>query len=79
MKLFKSREQPQKGSSIPRVVRLSDSELMHWMDSLIMQLGSAYDVWRDHGELPEEVDKSIEAITEVWAEMRKRQDGRNAN
>jgi hypothetical protein len=76
MKLFKSKPKELKGSSIPRVAKMSEHDLVVWMDSLIMQLGSAYDVWRDHDELPDEVDKCLEAISELWSEIKVRRDGR---
>jgi hypothetical protein len=76
MKLFKNKPKELKGSIIPRVAKLSEHDLIMWMDSLIMQLGSSYDVWRDHDELPEEVDKCLGAIDEVWSELKVRRDGR---
>jgi len=76
MNLFKTKKEPAKGSSIPRVTKLPDHELVIWMDNLIMQLGASYDVWRDHDELPSEVDKALEALNEVWAELKVRHGGR---
>ena len=79
MKLFGNKKEPIRGSSIPRISKMSEYDLISWMDASIMHLGSAYDTWRDHDELPEEVDRCLEALNEVWAEIKARQNGRSSS
>lgn len=79
MKLFGNKKTKGTVSRIPRIAKLSDSELRSWFDSAVMNLGSHFDSWRYHDGPPGEIDTVLEALNELWAEIKEREDGRNAS
>lgn len=77
MKLFKNNKQEITGSSLNRIKKLPDSELITWLDVLIMDLGSRFDAWRFRDQPMSDIDSAIEVITEVWKEIKVREHGQN--
>lgn len=79
MKLFKNNKQEIAGSKLSRIKKLPDSELVTWLDVLVMDLGSRLDAWRFRDQPMGDVDSAIEVITEVWKEIKVRENGRNSS
>lgn len=75
MKLFGNKKVEYQGSKIPRIANLSDADLRSWFDSAVMNLGSHFDSWRYQDGPPGEVDTILEALTELWAEIKERENG----
>jgi hypothetical protein len=73
MKLFKKSSTPSK-PSIGRVASMDDQMLNMWADTLLMQLGAAFDKHRYHGESHELVTEYLTAFDTVWTELRSRSD-----
>ena len=75
MKIFtKKEEQPQNGSSIPRISKLGNGELYSWFDNTLMGLGRAFDSWR-YEDGPDEIDSYLETLNELWKEISVRNNG----
>lgn len=70
MKFFK------KGSDtvkIPdRVKRLSDTELLNWIDQNIMHFGATFDAWRRDAAPTDFVDESLDSLNILWLEYKSR-------
>lgn len=78
MKVFNKQKEPKSGSSIPRISKLTDQDLMSWFDAAIMGLGASFDSWRYHDGPIDEVKSVVDSIKEMWAEIEAREDGRNS-
>lgn len=76
MKLFGTKKAPLEGSKVPRVSKLSDSELMAWFNNLVMDVGTNFDMWRYHDAPIEELEMSVDSLTEIWTEIKARKRGR---
>lgn len=79
MRLFNKPKEPKQGSSIPRISKLSNQDLMSWFDAAIMGLGASFDAWRYHDGPVDEVKSIVDSINEMWAEIEAREDGRSAS
>lgn len=77
MKIFGNKKEPLEGSKLARVSRMTDSELLSWFNLNIMEVGAQFDHWRYHDNPLKELDMAMESLTEVWAEIRARQSGRD--
>lgn len=77
MGLFKNNKQMLNGSTMPRVSKLSDSELSSWFSVCVMEVGLRFDLWKHHDDPMEEVDTAMTALTEMWAEIKAREHGRS--
>lgn len=77
MKIFGNKKAPLEGSKVPRVSRMADSELLSWFNLNIMEVGIQFDNWRYRDNPLKELDMAMESLTEVWAEIKARQSGRD--
>lgn len=77
MKIFNTKKTESPVNKLPRIAKLSDSELLSWFDSAIMNLGSHFDSWRYHDGPSEEVDTVLTALNGLWSEIKEREDGRS--
>ena len=75
MKLFNKQKEEPTGSSIPRISKMDTQELVSWFNAQIMHLGNAFDEWRYHDSPGSYVDESIEALEELWKEIKLRKHG----
>jgi len=74
MKLFKKTKEESKGSSITRLSRMSTPDLHTWFNTNLMGLGRSFDLWR-YEDGPEEVEPHLEALNEIWKEIKHRNNG----
>jgi len=79
MKVFKKEKAAPTGSKLPRISKLSDSELASWFNVAAMEVGVHFDAWRHHDGPTEEVDTVLEALNELWAEIKGRENGRSSS
>jgi len=79
MGIFKQKQPMLNGSTLPRVSKLSDSELSSWFSVGVMEVGLRFDLWKHHDDPMEEVDTAMTALTEMWAEIKARENGRHNN
>ena len=79
MKVFRKEKVELTGSKIPRISKLSDSELASWFNVAAMEVGVHFDAWRHHDGPTEEVDTVLEALTELWAEIKERENGQSSS
>lgn len=77
MKIFGTKKEPVAGSKIPRVSKMSDTELMSWFNSTVMNVGINFDMWRYHDAPLEELEMSVDSLTEIWNEIKARKNGRD--
>jgi hypothetical protein len=71
MKLFKKKDGT--APDIPaRVQRLSDTELLNWLDQNIMHFGATFDAWRRDAVPMDFVDESLDSLTVLWLEYKNR-------
>lgn len=79
MKLFMKKRVEEtfanEGSNIPRVKNLSEPELMSWFNSTLMSLGVSFDNWRYREGSTTEVSDSLNALSEIWKEIKHRRNG----
>jgi hypothetical protein len=75
MKLFSKQKEEPTGSSIPRIAKMETPELLSWFNSQIMHLGNTFDEWRYHDSPESYVDESMEALSELWKEIKIRKNG----
>lgn len=71
MKLFNKRNNGAQGSSVKRLSRMSTPDLHSWFNTNLMALGRAFDLWR-YDDGPEEVEPHLEALNEIWKEIKYR-------
>jgi len=55
-----------------RISSLSDHELRGWLNACLMELGASYDQWAFHGASPDEFDKVLSLIKDLWDELQSR-------
>lgn len=79
MKLFMKKrveeEFSKEGSGIPRIKNLSEPELMAWFNSSLMSLGVSFDSWRYRDGSITEVSDTLNALGEIWKEIKYRKNG----
>lgn len=71
MKLFNKHDKISQGSSIKRLSRMSTADLHSWFNTNLMALGRSFDLWR-YDDGPEEVEPHLEALNEIWKEIKHR-------
>lgn len=76
MRFFRSAEPPKQDLSklAQRLKRMETQSVMSWWDTCHMGLGAAFDRWRYHNGPWEEVQENLDALQEIWAEIRTRTD-----
>lgn len=77
MKFFGNKTESLTGSKVPRIAKMSDSELLSWFNNLIMEVGINFDQWRYHDAPLEELGTSVDLLTDIWTEIRARKSGRD--
>lgn len=71
MALWNKTKKPQ--VEIPsRVQRMSNEEIMMWMDTSLMHLHRSYDDWRFRGGPSDIIDEYLEALNLMWSELSNR-------
>lgn len=55
-----------------RIKNLPTHELKGWMNTSIMELGMIYDQWNYHNAPTDELDKIMEIVQDIWAELKTR-------
>lgn len=69
--LFK-KEQKTERPRPSRITSMSDSELKSWLNTCLMELGATYDQWSYHRGSPDEFDKVLTLINDLWEELKGR-------
>lgn len=57
---------------VRRATRTETGQLLSWLDTSIISLGSAADNWRYHDGSKEDVDMCIDALYVIWNELQTR-------
>lgn len=55
-----------------RVSKMSVHELTSWGDTLIIELGKAYERWNFKSGSPTEVTELLTAVNQIWTELENR-------
>lgn len=74
---FWSDETPQKQKAVitfdpdtaRKARRMSDHELLNWMNVMTLELGAAFDDFRHHGRTHEEVGRCLTILGVLYAEV----------
>ena len=76
MKLFRAAEPVKQDLTkvAKRLKKMDTASVMAWWDTCHMSLGSTFDRWRYHNGPWEEVQESVDALVEIWSEIRTRTD-----
>lgn len=53
-----------------RIKGMSTHELKGWMNTSIMELGMIYDQWNYHNAPSDELDKIMNIVQDIWAELK---------
>lgn len=77
MRVFGNKKEAPKGSTISRVSKMSDTELLSWFNNAIMEVGINFDSWRYHDTPIGELDMSVNSLSEIWTEIKARKHGRD--
>lgn len=57
---------------VSRASRTETGQLLSWLDTSVISLGSAADNWRYHNGSKEDVDMCIDALYTIWNELQTR-------
>lgn len=57
---------------VGRASRTETGQLLSWLDTTTISLGSAVDSWRYHNAPKEDVDMCIDALYVIWNELQTR-------
>lgn len=77
MAFFKKNPKDTNGSNIKRVAKMTTPSLYEYADVLLMQCGAAFDRFRFHDGPPEDVDDYLNALSDVWLELKSRTNDRS--
>jgi hypothetical protein len=56
-----------------RIQKMSNADLLDWLNNSIMFLGGAYDQWRFHDAPLELVSEQVDIVNTLWLEYMSRQ------
>lgn len=69
---FRKRKRPQNVKMAARAKKVASPDLIDWVDTTILALGSTFDAWRYHNAPSGEFTMHLDAINAMWAELSER-------
>lgn len=55
-----------------RIKNMEESQLRGWLNACLMELGATYDQWAYHQASPDEFDKVLKLVRDLWDEIQSR-------
>lgn len=77
MKIWNKSEKMVEKERPTRIKNMDEQQLRGWLNACLMELGATYDQWAYHQAPPEEFDKVLTLVKDLWDEVQSRKPREN--